>query len=109
MAGQGKWGGSSGCSLLLCAPVGFVWPNAILRRAPVGFVWPNVILRCALVRFVWPSGCVVHVQTLFLLWFCRWLRLRKLASFAENVKNGCATELTGRQVGGAARLCLLPR
>jgi hypothetical protein len=41
--------------------------------------------------------CVVHVQTLFLLWFCRWLCLcNPLALFAQNVKNGCATELTRR-------------
>ena len=45
-------------------------------------------LRSGRVRLA--KRCVVHVQTLFLLWFCSWLRLRKLASFAENVKNGCA-------------------
>ena len=49
--------------------------------------------------------CVVHVQTLFLLWFCRCLRLRKLASFAENVNKWLRTELTRAAVDGAASLC----
>ena len=52
-----------------------------LRR--LGFVWPKCSALSHLSRVRLAKRRVVHVQTLFSLWFCRWLRLRKLASFAE--------------------------
>src|SRR5438477_10010208 len=44
----------------------------------VGFVWPNVVLFMS-------KHC-------FHYGFARWLRLRKLASFAENVRDDCTPE-----------------
>src|SRR4030088_3255796 len=91
MAGGGEARASSACSLSVLALAGFVWPNAILRRALVGFVWPSVVL--------------FMFKHCFYYGFARWLCLcNPLALFAQNVKNGCATELTQAAVDGAASL-----
>jgi hypothetical protein len=61
--------------------LGFVRPNALLRRAPVGFVWPSVVLF--MFKHCFHYGFAVG-------FVCgSWLRLRKLASFAENVRDDC--------------------
>ena len=53
-----------------------------LRR--LGFVWPKCSALSRLSRIRLAKRCVVHVQTLFSLWFCRWLCLcNPLALFAQ--------------------------
>jgi hypothetical protein len=59
----------------------------------LGFVWPkcSALSRSSRVRLA--ERRVVHVQTLFSLWFCPLASfVRKLASFAQNVRDDCTPE-----------------
>jgi hypothetical protein len=57
-----------------------------------GFVRPTCSPLSRSVGFVWPSVVLFMSKHCFHYGFARSLRSRKLASFAENGKNGCAIQ-----------------
>jgi hypothetical protein len=82
-------------------------PIRFLRALhPLGFVCPKCSPSSRSVGFVWPPAVLFMFKRYFHYGFARWLRLRNLASFAENVETiGKRTKTAASRYGPQIVCC----